>query len=272
KAFLTVSPPGQTWSQENYDPDNIDENKIHALFRQYRNVLQGLKLKVQTEDIAEYGLKPLTESLRIANDLRCPVAIHSTHPVVPMKELVSLLRRGDIIAHAFHGKGSTILTDEGAVLAEVRQARERGVIFDAANGRSHFSMNTARRAIANGFLPDIISSDLSTITKLAWPVYALPWILSKYLALGVALTDVINACTHTPAVLLGMAAEIGTLAPGAFADIAIFKLKNRHVEFADIHGETLTGTHVLVPQMTIKSGEILFRQIDFGARPNGVEK
>lgn len=83
KAFLTVSPPGQTWSQENYDPDNIDENKIHALFRQYRNVLQGLKLKVQTEDIAEYGLKPLTESLRIANDLRCPVAIHSTHPVVP---------------------------------------------------------------------------------------------------------------------------------------------------------------------------------------------
>ncbi|EAM3777409.1 metallo-dependent hydrolase, partial [Salmonella enterica] len=272
KAFLTVSPPGQTWSQENYDPDNIDENKIHALFRQYRNVLQGLKLKVQTEDIAEYGLKPLTESLRIANDLRCPVAIHSTHPVVPMKELVSLLRRGDIIAHAFHGKGSTILTDEGAVLAEVRQARERGVIFDAANGRSHFSMNTARRAIANGFLPDIISSDLSTITKLAWPVYALPWILSKYLALGVALTDVINACTHTPAVLMGMAAEIGTLAPGAFADIAIFKLKNRHVEFADIHGETLTGTHVLVPQMTIKSGEILFRQIDFGARPNGVEK
>ncbi|WP_080090604.1 metallo-dependent hydrolase [Salmonella enterica] len=272
KAFLTVSPPGQTWSQENYDPDNIDENKIHALFRQYRNVLQGLKLKVQTEDIAEYGLKPLTESLRIANDLKCPVAIHSTHPVVPMKELVSLLRRGDIIAHAFHGKGSTILTDEGVVLAEVRQARERGVIFDAANGRSHFSMNTARRAIANGFLPDIISSDLSTITKLAWPVYALPWILSKYLALGVALTDVINACTHTPAVLMGMAAEIGTLAPGAFADIAIFKLKNRHVEFADIHGETLTGTHVLVPQMTIKSGEILFRQIDFGARPNGVEK
>lgn len=84
-----------------------------------------------------------------------------------MKELVSLLRRGDIIAHAFHGKGSTILTDEGVVLAEVRQARERGVIFDAANGRSHFSMNTARRAIANGFLPDIISSDLSTITKLA---------------------------------------------------------------------------------------------------------
>lgn len=152
---------GPNPSQENYDPDNIDENKIHALFRQYRNVLQGLKLKVQTEDIAEYGLKPLTESLRIANDLKCPVAIHSTHPVVPMKELVSLLRRGDIIAHAFHGKGSTILTDEGVVLAEVRQARERGVIFDAANGHSHFSMNTARRAIANGFLPDIISSDLN---------------------------------------------------------------------------------------------------------------
>ncbi|MGS9064358.1 hypothetical protein ACQWHL_26890, partial [Salmonella enterica subsp. enterica serovar Infantis] len=78
--FLTVSPPGQTWSPENYDPDNIDENKIHALFRQSRNVLQGLKLKVQTEDSAEYGLKPLTESLRIANGVSCPVAIHSPQP------------------------------------------------------------------------------------------------------------------------------------------------------------------------------------------------
>lgn len=265
KAFLAVSPPGQTWSQENYDPACFDEDKIYALFRQYRDVLLGLKLKVQTEDIAQYGLKPLTESLRIASSLECSVAVHSTNPVVPMGEFVTCLHRGDIVAHAFHGKGSTIINDDGTVLTEVRHARERGVIFDAANGRSHFSMHTAHQAIADGFLPDIISSDLSTITKLAWPVYALPWILSKYLALGVSLYDVINACTYKPAQLLGMAEEIGTLATGAYADIAIFKLKNKHVQFADIHGETLMGDHVLVPQMTLKSGEMLFRQIDFGA-------
>ncbi len=111
KAFLTVSPPGQTWSQENYDPDNIDENKIHALFRQYRNVLQGLKLKVQTEDIAEYGLKPLTESLRIANDLKCPVA-NTLDSSRRSHERTCLLANAEAILSLmrFTGKGSTILT------------------------------------------------------------------------------------------------------------------------------------------------------------------
>lgn len=263
KSYLTVSPPGQTWIQEEYNPQVFNRDKICSLFREYGSVLQGLKLKVQTEDIHQYGISPLVESLRIAEDVGCRIAVHSTNPVVPMGEFVSYLREGDVVAHAFHGKGSTIINEHQRVLPEVREARARGVIFDAANGRSHFSMNTAKLAIDDGFYPDVISSDMSTVTKLAWPAYALPWVLSKYIALGMPLTEIIRSCTATPAKLLNMEQQIGTLIPGAFADIAIFALKKKAVTFADIHGEELDGDSVLVPQMTIKSGEMLYRQIDF---------
>ncbi len=126
KAFLTVSPPGQTQSQKIMILTILMKIRSTRCFASIATFFRGLKLKVQTGDIAEYGLKPLTESLRIANDLKYITwqytrLIHRSH-----EELVSLLRRGDIIAHAFHGKGSTILTDEGAVCSRSPSGRERG--------------------------------------------------------------------------------------------------------------------------------------------------
>lgn len=264
KAFLAASPAGQTSADENHDPACFNEEKIAQFFSRYPDVLQGIKLKIQIENVGEYHLAPLVKALEIAEKIGCPIAVHTTKPTAPARELVNYFRPGDIFAHAFHGIGSTIIGDDGRVLKEVWEARARGVIFDVANGRSHFAVHTAERALADKFFPDVISSDMSTLTMLQWPVYGLPWIASKYLALGMALPDVVAACTSTPARLLGMENVIGSLAPGALADIALFKLKVADVRFSDILGDEIRGNQLLVPQLTIKSGEVLFRQIDFG--------
>ncbi len=264
KAFIAASPAGQTSGDENHNPACFNAEKIKDFFSRYPDILQGIKLKVQTETVQEYHLSPLLKALEIADDIGCRIAVHTTKPIVPTRELVGYFRKDDIFAHAFHGLGSTIIGADSHVLPEVREARARGVIFDVANGRSHFGSNTAKQAIADGFYPDVISSDMSTLTMLQWPVYGLPWVLSKYLALGMGLSDVIAACTSTPARLLGLADEIGDLSVGSLADIALFKLKNKQAVFSDILGDEINGEQILVPQMTIKSGEILFRQVDFG--------
>ena len=264
KAFIAASPAGQTSADENHNPDCFNAEKIKHFFSLYPDVLQGIKLKIQTETVLDYHLSPLIKALEIAEDIGCRIAVHTTKPIVPTGELVNYFRNGDIFAHAFHGFGSTIIGEDGHVLKEVKEARLRGVIFDVANGRSHFGTKTARHAIADGFYPDVISSDMSTITMLQWPVYGLPWILSKYLALGMELTDVIAASTSAPAALLGMEDEIGSLTPGSLADISLFKMKNKPAVFSDILGDDVSGDRLLVPQMTIKSGEVLFRQVDFG--------
>ncbi|WP_213991098.1 metallo-dependent hydrolase [Sodalis sp. dw_96] len=263
KSFLAASSPGQTWDEENQDPAKYDIPKIKALFRRYPDTLLGLKIKQEAGVVGELGVKPMHAAVALAEELGCSVAVHTTDPVVSTQELVGLFRSGDIYAHAFHGKGSTIIGGDGHVLTAVKEARQRGVIFDCAHGRSHFSIKTARSAINDGFYPDIISSDSSRFSFNTSPTFNLPWVMSKLLALGMPLYDIIAACTATPARVMKMPWEIGTLAPGACADIALFKLAQRNATFTDIHGEIQAGENLLIPQMTFLAGEKVFRQNGF---------
>ena len=97
------------------------------------------------------------------------------------------------------------------------------------------------------------------------PVISLPYLLSKYINMGMPIEDVFRSCTQTPALLMGMDGRIGTLAPGAVADIAVFKLINQDAVFYDYLNDYVRGDRLLVPQMTIKDGIIMFRQVSFNS-------
>ncbi len=134
------------------------------------------------------------------------------------------------------------------------------MLFDAANGRGNFSLSVARGALRAGFLPDLISSDLTVSTFHGSPhVRSLPHVLSKYLSLGLSLPELLRRCTETPAKLLGLEGELGTLRPGARADIAVFKLEDRSWEQEDFCGEKIRCDQLLVPQMTFLNGEPVFQ-------------
>ena len=261
KSFLNVSPGGLATArhEEPINPKSFDRDKIAWLFRQYPDHLIGLKLRQSRGVVGELGLDPLKAAIEISENLFCPVAVHTTDPPSATEDLVELLRPGDIFVHAYHGVGNTILGANRHVLPAVRKARERGVLFDAANGRNHFSFDTAFAALADGFEPDIISTDLTTLTWNKPPVYSLPFVISKYLNMGMALPAALAACTAVPARLLGMTGIIGTLAPGAEADIAILRLEERETEFLDARGQKHLGNQLLIPQATVKAGRIVYR-------------
>jgi len=265
KSFLSVSPTGQVTMKydENHDPRYYDQDKMAFLFKKYPDELLGLKLRLSQEVVGDLGFRPLIKALEIAERLSCRVAVHTTNPPGETCELAKLFRRGDVFAHVYHGKGSTIIGDDNRVLPEVKKARQRGVIFDAANGRSHFAFKTAEAALADGFAPDVISSDLGWVTLFTQPMFGLPWLMSKYLALGMDLPAIVAACTSTPACLMGMEGEIGTLAPGSCADVAIFKQVEHHCEFFDALGVSRVGQKLLLPQATIRAGRVVFRQLTF---------
>jgi predicted amidohydrolase len=173
------------------------------------------------------------------------------------------LRPNDVFCHVYQGTGFTIIGEDGKVLPGIKAARKRGVIFDASNGKGHFSFAVVRAAIADGFLTDVISTDLSTLTMYMDYAFGLPYVMSKYLSLGVKLMDIVAACTSTPASLMGMKGVLGTLAPGAAADVAVFRHRRRPTRFKDTLGEIFTGDQLLIPQMTVLGGRIVYRQIDF---------
>lgn len=265
KGFLNVAPTGLVTIRhyENLDPKHFDLEKTAALLERYPGELVGLKVRQSRNMVGALGLEPLKAALRMAEHLHCPVVVHPTDPPVDAGEIADLLRPGDIFCHVFHGTGNTILGSNGTILPAILAARKRGVLFDAANGKGHFAFSVAEAAIRQSFLPDVISSDLSTFTLFRPPVFGLPHVMSKYLALGLRLMEIVAACTSTPARLLGAENAIGTLAPGACADVAILRQVDRQVEFSDTSGERREGQALLVPQMTVRAGRVLFRQIDF---------
>ncbi|MEN6566271.1 MAG: metallo-dependent hydrolase [Veillonellales bacterium] len=264
KSFLHVCPTGLGTTQfhEVLKPELWDKNKIFALFEKHKNFLIGLKIRTSKPIVGSLGLGPVQKTIEIANEIGCPVCVHTTDCPAPVEDLLALLRPGDIFCHVFHGTGETVLKD-GKLKDAVKKARERGIIFDAANGSNHFAFATAEAALAEGFFPDIISTDLTVKTLFKPPVYSLPYILAKYLALGCSLTNVISAVTNGPARLMKMEDKIGTLARGAYADIAIFKLTEQKVTFMDTFKQTRQGHQMLLPQMTIVNGQIMFRQLNF---------
>lgn len=266
KCFLHVCSAGLATGRylENPDPACYDRGKIKRCFAEYPGELIGLKIRQGVEIVGSLGLEPLRQTIRLAEEIGVPVMVHCSNPPGPMDDILRLLRPGDILTHAFQDQGSTILDETGRVSREALSARARGVVFDVANANIHFSFMVARAAISEGFLPDTISTDLTTRSLYKRPaVFNLAHVLSKYYNLGLRLMEIIERCTSKPAQLLGLQNEIGTLAEGARADIAILKEVNCQTEFGDRNGEILTGNLLLKPMMTIKNGDVVYRDIEF---------
>ena len=262
---INVSPTGIITERypENLDPQNYSLERLKELFQQYAGRIAGLKVRQGQEMVGDLGLTPLRAAINLASKLDCRVTVHTANPPGDIAELISLLRPGDVFCHCYHGRGSTILDQNGKVRKEVRMARKNGVVFDTADARIHHSYPVIKAALADGFFPDIISTDVTRASLFGDMVFGLPAIMSKYLSLGLSLQDVVKACTATPAGLLGMSGKLGTLAPGAFADAAIFQLTDTPFLFKNRLGETFLGNQLLIPKVTILNGKTVFRQINF---------
>lgn len=259
--FLNISSMGQMGSglNENLNPDLVDEGAIRELISQYPEEIRGIKIRISKSIVGAQGIAPLRKALEVSENLGLPVCVHSTDPCIPMEELADMLRPGDVLCHLYHGSGSTILNEDGAVKPEVIHAAQRGVWMDAANGRTNFSFSVAKRAIEQGFLPGIISTDLTAATvSRGKMVRNLLFIMSKYLNLGLSLEKIVACVTEAPAQALGIENERGTLAIGTTADAAILDVIDQDCEFLDSHGCAFPGTKMISNLMTIQSGKIVF--------------
>ena len=157
-----------------------------------------------------------------ADAVGLPIMIHPNAPVCTLDDILREMKAGDLLTHCYHGLDEGIIDDDGRVRASVRAAVNRGVHLDVGHGQGSFSWSVAESALAQDLVPDTISSDLHAY-NVNGPVYDLATTLSKFLHLGLSLSDALRRCTVTPAEILGMRGQIGTLAVGAFADVALFR-------------------------------------------------
>ena len=181
-------------------------------------------------------------------------------------EHADALRPGDILCHIYQGRGETILDEDGALRPAIRGAHERGILLDGCNGSGNFDLEVCRAALRQGLYPDIISSDMNSSSAFLQPLHSLPRIMSKYLDLGMPLDAVLHAATAALAQTIRHR-ELASLRPGTPADLAVFRLLRKPMPYTDAAGHVLSGGQAIVPQLTMKRGQVVYCQSDFQIHP-----
>ncbi|MCA9864842.1 MAG: amidohydrolase family protein, partial [Thermomicrobiales bacterium] len=162
---------------------------------------------------------------------------------------------GDILTHCFTGQSMRIVDANGTPDPAILELHDRGLVLDIGHGTGSFSYETAEAMLAAGVLPDVISSDIHQMA-IQGPMFDLPTTLSKFLNLGLSLPDVIERATSRPAKAMRKP-ELGTIAPGSVADVALFRLEEGEYVFRDIHMNGRQGNVRLVNTLTMVDGEVL---------------
>lgn len=266
RSFLNVAATGIITERylENLDPSRFDEKKMALLFDRYKDVLLGFKVRVGRNTSGERNLEPLKRTVELAERFQCRVCLHATQLDAGYDEIFRIMRKGDIVCHIFQGDNqNNILGGSDHIEDYVYEGREKGILFDCACGRVNYSNQIMKTAFAEGFWPDIVSTDIIGFSIYGPKIHSLLSVMSQYLAMGMPLNDLVRAVTATPAHIMGLSNQIGTLEPGAKADIFITKLVENPMDITDKFGRTVHLNMTFVPLLTLKEGQLAYRNIQF---------
>lgn len=236
----------------------LDIETAVRTIQEHRDLIAAVKVRASSNALGWTGIHAVECAREVADRTGLPMMVHIGPAPPSLHQILPFLKSRDIVTHAVTGATQKIIDDEGHVWPEVRDLRERGLVIDVGHGSGSFSFDTARSLLAQGFPPDTISTDLHSYC-IAGPVYDLPTTLTKFMALGMSLEEVISRATARPAVVLGLEGRIGTLRVGADADVAIFDLEHGHFQFRDSYESTLSADRRLVNHLTVRAGQVLDR-------------
>lgn len=216
----------------------------------------GLKARMSSSVVKQSGIKPLIYARGLADVTDVPIMTHIGNPPPNLDEIFPLLRQGDIVTHAFHGKKHGILNEGGKLIPDAQQALERGVLFDVGHGTDSFSFETLMTYKKHYDYPFTISTDIYLKNYLQ-PVGSLMLTMSKLLHLGYPLVELVQSVTSRVKEILNLK-EQGTFEQGTRADVTIFKLLDQETEIIDSMGEIQMCHRILQPHMTMRYGEVVF--------------
>jgi dihydroorotase len=224
-----------------------------------RDVVVGVKARLSNNVAGANDLEALRRAQEAAAPFNLPVMIHVGQNYSPLRSILALLKRGDIVTHIYAPGMNGILDDKGVLSPEVMAAHRRGIVFDFGNGvNDHFDWDTVEKATRQGLWPDTFSTDWNVKSKTSG-VVDLPNVMSKFIMLGMPLNQIIACATVNAARLFPAFDDRGTLNVGAPADVAIMELRDGTFDFLDNYKGVRSGRQRLFPAATVLAGKTVPR-------------
>ena len=255
-ALLNLSSIGlvaPSWELANLD--YCDVGLVETMVDANRDLIVGIKARIDRNTTRGVGLRPLELAREAADRVRLPLMVHIGAGPPGLEEIAALMRPGDILTHCFTGQANRVVDDERHVFPFMLALKEAGVVFDIGHGTGSFSFETAEAMLDQGILPDVISTDIHQLA-VQGPCFDMPTTLSKFLSLGMTVEQVIERATTAPAAAIRRP-DLGTLAVGSPADVALFRLETGDFTFQDVHLNERLGDRLLVNTLTMVAGEAL---------------
>lgn len=253
-ALLNLSSIGliaPSWEFTN--PDYWDVDLAASIVDANRDLILGIKARIDSSTTRGVGIQPLARARELADRVSLPLMTHIGVGPPTIDEVAGYLRPGDMLTHCFTGHSMRILTDDGRIHPTIKRLHDEGLILDIGHGAGSFSFETSEAMLAQGVMPDVISSDIHQLS-IQGPMFDLPTTLSKFLGLGMSVADVIERATSRPAAAMGRP-DLGTLRPGSKADVALFRIEEGEYTFQDIHMNERHGSQRLINTLTLLDGE-----------------
>jgi dihydroorotase len=257
-AFLNIVGEGMRGGPFEQNIKDMDAHKTAEFAKKYPSEIVGIKL-------AHYNgheWAPTDSAVEAGRLTYLPVMVDFgvSNPPLSIEELfMKHLRPGDIFSHTyayFPETREAPVDENGKVKPIIFEAQKRGIKFDVGHGGGSFRWSQAIPSIRQGFIADVISSDLHT-GSMNGGMKDMSNLMSKFLNMGLSIQDVILRSTWNPARIIKRP-ELGNLSMGAEADVSVFSLSKGNFGFLDINGEKMSGTQKLVSELTIRAGKIVW--------------
>lgn len=252
-ALLNLSAIGlvaPSWELSN--PDYLNVDLAASIVDENRDLILGIKARIDGRTTRGVGMLAVERARELADKVGLPLMVHIGSGPPTIQEVATLLRPGDILTHCFSGGDMRIMDDNGKILPEIAELQRQGLVLDIGHGTGSFSYEVTEAMLDQGVLPDVISSDIHQTARQG-PMFDLPTTLSKFLNLGMSLPDVIARAT-TNAARAMRRPDMGTLAVGAPADVAVFRLDDGDYSFFDTDMARREGGKLLSATATLVDG------------------
>lgn len=265
-AFLNIVGAGMKGNPEEQNLRDMDPKLTAMAAEQYDEIVVGVKLA----HYQGHEWAPTERAIEAGREADVPIMVDFGHadPPLSIEELfLERFRPGDIFTHAYANVGGreSIVDAQGNLRPFVRDAQERGVIFDVGHGGGSFLFSQAVPATEQGLWPNAISTDLHT-GSMNGGMKNMTNVMSKFLALGMPLDEVVAASTWHPAQYI-QRTDLGHLSEGAVADVAVLNLREGDFGFVDVDGQKMEGTQKLEAELTVRAGRIVWDLNGMAAAP-----
>ena len=228
KAYINISKLGMpdgtaTHLTEIMGWNSIGLKELMDVYEANRDIIKGIKIRASKYILRDFGMEAVNIAVNTGKLLKLPLVVHIGEPPAFLSELVQMLEPGSLITHCFNGKLGNSVVHNRELIEVYKEGMDKGLLFDIGHGSSSFSFVAARILINSGIIPFSISTDIHEL-NINGPVYDLSTTMSKLMAAGLKLQQVIDCVTKNPAEFL-QEKEWDILKPGNKAYLTAFKVR-----------------------------------------------